>query len=126
MSMLKYFIVTMIVLTFASGCVPTPDINTNEKRLFAAEVTYNETLQAVKKNIHRMSITQKSQVRMILIEGKSALDLARDALSFGSLLDFETSVSTVNSSVSALRVILEELEKKEVTGEFSIKSYNFA
>lgn len=117
----------MIVLALASAsCVTTPPLDTHEKRLLAAEVTFNETLRTVQRNIPRMSAEQKWKARGVLTDGKQALDAARSALSLGQILDFDDRITTVNSSINILRGILEEMEKKEVSYGYSIQSTHFA
>lgn len=124
--MIKYFLLMTVVALTTLGCVPTPVPDTNEKKLLVAEVTFNETLKAVRKNIVRMSVEQKLNATEALVDAKTALDAARFALTLGDVLAFSNQIQTVNSSLTIIRAVLEELEARGVSYERNLKHYNFA
>ena len=105
----------LIIALSITACAGTPPADTAEKKLFAAEVTWQKTLEAVQKNAHRLSAEQKSQVRSTLIDANAAITAARAALQVGDLVDFSDRIAAVNSSINVLRALLEQIEAGELS-----------
>jgi hypothetical protein len=119
-----------LIFLFLTGCaVSTPVLDTNAKRLVAAEVTYGEITTLALNSKDRLSASSREDVKQLLLDAHTALVAARAALNLGNDLDFSTSLSTANSIIRTLRPILEALEEeeeKEAKNEWSIKSDSFA
>ena len=114
-----------LVLVLLGGCVVTPaDLDTNAKRLAAAEIAYSETATLVLNSKDRLSESARLDAKGLLFDGHTALIAARLALAIGDEVDFSSNISTVNSVIRLLRPILESLEQ-EVNNGYSNQPYSF-
>jgi hypothetical protein len=77
-----------------------------EKKLYAAEIVWKNTLRTVGLNVDRLTSFQKESVADALRTGNKAIKAAR--VSTG--VDFTDNISIVNSSIDILLTILESLE----------------
>ncbi len=119
--------ILILFLSFIlAGCVTAPKVDTPEKALKAANITWINTLGVINKNAHRMTATQKTRVRDAVMETQKAWNGANIALSLKNNVDFVNNLSVINTSIDILRAILEEIESKEVTHGYSIESNYFA
>lgn len=121
---MKTFLVLLSLVV--AGCASTPAMDTNEKRLAAAEITYNNTLKTVNKNINRMSDSQRRNIKDSILDINKALKAARLALSIRNDVLFNDNISTVNTSIDVLRAILETMEEDTSYELNSLKRDYFA
>ena len=109
------------LIIMLAGCesMGTPPADTNEKRLAAAEITWNNTLKTVNANIDRLSVEQAQTLVDTLPKAEEAIKAAHTALSLVDQIDFDTQMGAINSSIKILRALLETLETTELNdGKF--------
>lgn len=109
------FIWVCILSMFIVGCASiNPSMDTPEKQLAAAEISWKHTLTLVQKNVHRMTEGQKVDVRDALTDAQEGLQAARLAVALmEGEVDLSSNLATVNSGLSVVRTILEQLEQQE-------------
>ena len=110
--MIRVIVLALALLVPACAGLGTPEADTMEKKLFAAEVTYNETLKLIDRNINRLSQSKRVKIADALKRVKVALDAARIAVRDLDTLNFDTNISIINSSIRIIRPILEDLEQE--------------
>ena len=108
------FFFALFAAVVMSACVSTPALDTPEKQLAAAEISWKHTLLAVEKNLTRLSDRQRTRVTEQLVKINKALQAARLAvkLADGSI-DLSSNLATVNSGLTVIRTVLEEIEQQE-------------
>ena len=118
-------ILFMALFMLLTACASLP-MDTNEKKLAAAEITWKQTLLAVDKSVDRMSDSQKSSVKQTLIDTNSAIKSARVALAISNEIAFTDNITIVNSSIDILRTLLEQMEDTGAENVYSFERYNYS
>ena len=114
-----YALCMVFAMLFTTGCVGGGlPADTIEKKLYAAEVVWRNTLRTVGLNVDRLTPAQKESAAEALRIGQKALEAAR--VSTG--IDFTDNISIVNSSIDILITVLESLEASNGT----LISHSFA
>lgn len=111
---LNYF--TLIFFAFAlSSCMSmNSNLDTVNKQLAAAEISWNNTLKLVQRNMERMSPEVKADVKQNLQKANSALNSARLVVKLADgQIDISSDLATVNSSLTVVRTLLEAVEQQE-------------
>lgn len=127
--MLKKIMTVLTSLVFVVGCStfgPTVDLDTNEKKLAAAEIAVDEMNELAIRSFHRIPEDKRDEVWDLLRTAKEALDFARIAIDPANGLDFTTSISKVSSIIRLLRPILEAIEAEEVSYERNSNSLAYS
>lgn len=119
---MKYLLI--LIIPILAGCFAEPvSLDTNNKKLLAAEESYRGVAELALQSKDRMSASTREDVKELLLDAHKALVAARQALSLGNDLDFSTQLTTANSIIRTLRPILESMEEAR---EQRIESYSFA
>jgi len=119
----------LVTLVFVAGCAvfgPAPDLDTNEKKLAAAEITFQEASKTARRLHPRLSQSNRDKVFDLLEDAHKALEIARIAITAGDELNFSSSIATVNTLLRVLRPLLEQLEEAEVSYGYGINSPSYS
>jgi len=114
---MRKLLLPFVLLLAACGL----NLDTNEKRLLAAEVTFKELTVIAVDVYPQLSVNTRLKVDGIITDAHKALVFAREALVISDQLNFDSKLSTVNSLLRVLRPILEDMEVSYVW-----QSYSFA
>ena len=107
--MRKILLPFVLLLTACFGA--SFNLETNNRKLQAAEVTFQELTKTAVIVHPRLSTSARSKVKNIIEEAHSALVLTRMALDLADQVDFDSKLATVNSLLTLLRPILESMEE---------------
>lgn len=123
--MKRIMLMLTVVAVMLTGCVtPPPDLNTNAKKLVAAEIAWQEVAKLALVSKDRLNEDTRKEVKGMLEKSRTALNSAKAALDVGNDLDFSNALSTANSLIRTVRPILESLE--ETSDGKCIQSYCLA
>lgn len=126
--MFKRFIVgAFLALVVGCASMGAPALNSNEEKLAAAEITFQEMVVTAINIAPRLSTSNKDKVFELLDSMHKALVVARLALSSGDMIDFSNQITIVRSAISVLRPILESMEETGgISNGISIQHFSTA
>jgi len=100
-------ILLSLSIVLSAGCLGGGlPADTNEKKLYAAEIIWRNTLRTIDLNVDRLTLSQKAVAASALKKGQAAMVAARTA----SGVNFSSQLGIVNSSIDILLTILETME----------------
>jgi len=102
----RFWLMSLIVL---AGCATGVNLDTNNRKLLAAEVSVEQVAITLEQVAPRLSDSGKAQALKLLNNAYSALKLAREGVNLSENLN------TVESIILILRPILEEAAAREVS-----------
>ena len=107
----RFWLMSLVILAGCGGA--NLNLDTNERKLLAAETLYTELVTTAIEMQPRMSIATQNKVYDLFENTYSALVLAREAYAIGNDLDFSSNIATVNTLLQVLRPILIEIEANQ-------------
>jgi len=105
-------IIGLLMALILSACAGTmPALDSNEDRLAAAEISFQETVKLAVKLHPRLSEDRKVDVRDAITCLHSYLVAARAALTLKDDIDFSSNLKALQSGMTILRPILLQMEE---------------
>ncbi len=111
--MVKGIMGILMALILSACAAPMPNLESNEDRMAAAEISFQETVKLAVKLHPRLSASTQGDVRDAMDCLHSLLVTTRAALMLGDDLDFSDSLKAFQTSATLLRPILLQLEEND-------------
>lgn len=125
--MKKYLLGPLMALLLAvSGCagMPMPTLETNEERLAAAEIVFDEMAELAIKLHPRLSVQRRQDVEEAFECLHDGLLAARLSYQLKDDVDFTNNLRALQSSMALLRPILVQIEENGDVGSFEFNCLN--